>query len=172
MTFRRDWRRQGGCRRHSGGCRVSAEVAWRRKRALRSLLGAMDGGSDGDDEPGRSRGGAGPGHGRVAGKKTLPEDADGRRGLGRHRRREACPPIPLRVDERRRRRRRLVARNSRRGWWGGSDGGEETSRAGDDETPGADFSSIRDDDGTASVYSGMGKRALGFLHAQSSRAEE
>ncbi|EJK72310.1 hypothetical protein THAOC_06170 [Thalassiosira oceanica] len=24
MTFRRDWRRQGGCRRHSGGCRVSA----------------------------------------------------------------------------------------------------------------------------------------------------
>ncbi|EJK56191.1 hypothetical protein THAOC_23973, partial [Thalassiosira oceanica] len=55
---------------------------------------------------------------------------------------------------------------------GSSDGGEETSRAGDDETPGADFSSIRDGDGTASVYSGMGKRALGFLHAQSSRAEE
>ncbi|EJK75350.1 hypothetical protein THAOC_02927, partial [Thalassiosira oceanica] len=55
---------------------------------------------------------------------------------------------------------------------GSSDGGEETSRAGDDETPGADFSSIRDDDGTASVYSGTGKRALGFLHAQSSRAEE
>ena len=55
---------------------------------------------------------------------------------------------------------------------GSSDGGEETSRAGDDETPGADFSSIRDDDGTASVYSGMGKRALGFLLAQSSRAEE
>ena len=53
---------------------------------------------------------------------------------------------------------------------GSSDGGEETSRAGDDETPGADFSSIRDDDGTASVYSG--KRALGFLLAQSSRAEE
>ncbi|EJK68936.1 hypothetical protein THAOC_09849, partial [Thalassiosira oceanica] len=26
MTFRRDWRRQGGCRRHSGGCRVSAAV--------------------------------------------------------------------------------------------------------------------------------------------------
>ena len=55
---------------------------------------------------------------------------------------------------------------------GSSDGGEETSRAGDDETPGADFSSIRDDDGTASVYSGTGKRALGFLHVQSSRAEE
>ena len=55
---------------------------------------------------------------------------------------------------------------------GSSDGGEETSRAGYDETPGADFSSIRDDDGTASVYSGMGKRALGFLLAQSSRAEE
>jgi len=55
---------------------------------------------------------------------------------------------------------------------GSSDGGEETSRGGDDGTPGADFSSIRDDDGTASVYSGMGKRALGFLLAQSSRAEE
>jgi len=54
-----------------------------------------------------------------------------------------------------------------------SDGGEEMSRADDDEMPnGADFSSIRDDDGAASVYSGMGKRALGFLLAQSSRAEE
>ncbi|EJK75222.1 hypothetical protein THAOC_03062 [Thalassiosira oceanica] len=78
--------------------------AWRRKRALRFLLGAMDGGSDGDEpRPIKRRSGTGT-HGRVAGKKTLPEDADGRRGLGRHRRREACPPIPLRVDERRCRR--------------------------------------------------------------------
>ncbi|EJK72252.1 hypothetical protein THAOC_06230, partial [Thalassiosira oceanica] len=104
MTFRRDWRRQGGCRRHSGGCRVSAAVGKPRTYvigtgdgrdgcgrmravkarvpvslrvlvALRSLLGgAMDGGSDGDEEPRpirRSETGT-----RVAWKKTLPEDAD------------------------------------------------------------------------------------------------
>ncbi|EJK71662.1 hypothetical protein THAOC_06875 [Thalassiosira oceanica] len=91
MTFRRDWRRQGGCRRHSGGCRVSAAV-------------------------GRSRGGAGPGHTAASpGRKRFP---DGRRGLGRHRRREACPPIASMnadADED-----DSLLTIPERGWWGGA----------------------------------------------------
>ncbi|EJK60064.1 hypothetical protein THAOC_19652, partial [Thalassiosira oceanica] len=190
MTFRRDWRRQGGCRRHSGGCRVSAVVgkprtyvidtvdagqgqsrpmppcrvlqllssvssvlpkAWRRKRALRSLLGAMDGGSDGDDEPRPIKRRSGTG---TRPRRREENDSrgrrDGRRGLGRHRRREACPPIPLRVDERRCRRGRLVAHNSRRGWWGELRRWRGDVESGGRRIAGADFSSIRDDDGTAS----------------------
>ncbi|EJK50735.1 hypothetical protein THAOC_30174, partial [Thalassiosira oceanica] len=42
MTFRRDWRRQGGCRRHSGGCRVSAAVG-----KIRTYVIGTDGRDDG-----------------------------------------------------------------------------------------------------------------------------
>ncbi|EJK72239.1 hypothetical protein THAOC_06244, partial [Thalassiosira oceanica] len=47
MTFRRDWRRQGGCRRHSGGCRVSAAVGKPRTYVI--------GTGDGRDGCGRMR---------------------------------------------------------------------------------------------------------------------
>ncbi|EJK58826.1 hypothetical protein THAOC_21016 [Thalassiosira oceanica] len=142
MTFRRDWRRQGGCRRHSGGCRVSAAV-------------------------GRSRGGAGPGHTAASpGRKRFPrtptaDEVSVATGAGKLALRSLFASMNADADDDD----SLLTIPDAAGG-GSSDGGEETSRAGDDETPGADFSSIRDDDGTASVYSGTGKRALGFLHAQ------
>ena len=128
----------------------------------------MDGGS-GDEEPWPIKRRSETERDRDT--RRLEENASRgcRRGLGRHPRREACPPIPLFVDGRRCRRRRLIAHNARRGWRG-----KLRLWRGDveNETPGADFSSIRDDDGTALVYYGMGKQALGFLLAQSSRAKE
>ena len=129
----------------------------------------MDGGSDSDDEPRSIKRRSGTGT-RVAGKKTLPEDADEvsvAPGAGKLALRSlfASMDAGADVDD------SLLTMLDAAGG-GSSDGGEETSRAGDDETPGADFSAIRDVDRTASVYSGMGKRALGFLLAQSSRAEE
>ncbi|EJK68511.1 hypothetical protein THAOC_10299 [Thalassiosira oceanica] len=72
------------------GCgRVSfLPKAWRRKRALRFLLGAMDGGSDGDEpRPIKRRSGTGT-HARVAGRE---ENASrGRRRPTRSR----SPPAP------------------------------------------------------------------------------
>ncbi|EJK63571.1 hypothetical protein THAOC_15762 [Thalassiosira oceanica] len=132
-------------------------MALTRKRALRSLWEQRTEARTTTTSPCRSRGGAGPGHGHVAGKKTLLKDdkvlvAIGTRMLAL---RSLFASMDADADDD-----------------DSSDGGEEMSRAGDDETLGADISSIRDNDGTASVYSGMGKRALGFLLAQSSRAKE
>ena len=126
----------------------------------------MDGDSDGDNEPRLIKRRSGTGT-RVAGKKTLPENADEvsvATGTEKLALRSLFASMDADADDDD----SLLTMLDAAGGGGSSDGGEETSRAGDDETPGADFSSIRNND----VYSGMGKRALGFLLAQSSRAEE
>ncbi|EJK61546.1 hypothetical protein THAOC_17947, partial [Thalassiosira oceanica] len=141
MTFRRDWRRQGGCRRHSGGCRVSAVA-------------------DHEEERNRDTA-ASPGRKRFPRTPTA-DEVSVATGAGKLALRSLFASMNADADDDD----SLLLTIPDAAGGGSSDGVEETSRAGDDETPGADFSSIRDDDGTASVYSGTGKRALGFLHAQ------
>ncbi|EJK62468.1 hypothetical protein THAOC_16922 [Thalassiosira oceanica] len=172
MTFRRDWRRQGGCRRHSGGCRVSAAVG--KPRTYVGKVGMVvedDARGQGPCPPVSLRAfESSPSETgtRVAWKKTLPEDADEvsvatRAGKLALRSLFSSMDADAGDDD------SLLTMLDAAGG-GSSDCGEETDV--ENETPGADFSSIRDDDGTASVYSGMDKQALGFLLAQSSRAKE
>ncbi|EJK63161.1 hypothetical protein THAOC_16199, partial [Thalassiosira oceanica] len=154
MTFRRDWRRQGGCRRHSGGCRVSAahgvgspEVS---SGSNGRRLGRRRAQADQEEERDRDTA-ASPGRKRFP--RTTADEVSVATGAGKLALRSLFASMNADADEDD----SLLTIPDAAGG-GSSDGGEETSRAGDDETPGADFSSIRDDDGTASVYSGMGKR--------------
>ena len=170
-------RKTGGGKKGDPGSADADEVSVATgagKRALQSLLGSMEGGSDDEDEPARPRKRRGGRAARKTGgggkEESAPEDVEANAdevsvatGAGKRALRSLFASMDTDADD-------DDSLTTMLAGEGSSDDGEETSREGDAD--GADFSSIRDDDGAASVYSGMGKRALGFLLSQSSRPEE